>query len=84
MAGKHARLVGKIVLAEWEDSTMPHGWIRGEPETEVLRCKSAGLLMAVSADVVTIAGSWGPEADPQRAGEITIPRRALLSLRELL
>lgn len=77
------RLVGKVVLAEWQDSTMPHGWIKGEPETSVLRCKSAGLLMAATADVVTIAGSWVPEGDPQRAGEITIPRRALVSLRVL-
>lgn len=76
-------LVGKIVLAEWLDSTMPQGWIRDEPETKALRCKSAGRLMVVSDEVVTIAGSWGPEDDPQRAGEITIPRSALVSLRAL-
>ena len=76
-------LVGKIVLAEWVDSTMPHGWNQGEPKSEALRCKSAGLLMVANRDVVTIAGSWGPEDDPQRAGEITIPAKALVSLREL-
>lgn len=76
-------LVGKIVLAEWLNSTMPHGWIRDEPETQALRCKSAGRLMVSSDEVVTIDGSWGPEDNPQRAGEITIPRSALVSLRAL-
>lgn len=76
-------LVGQVVLAEWQDSTMPHGWTRDDPETRALRCKSAGLLMVANSEVVTIAGTWGPEDDPQRAGEITIPRRALVSLRAL-
>ena len=77
------KLIGKVVMAEWVDSTMPHGWTKDEPETVALRCKSAGLLMVANADVVTIAGSWGAEESPQRAGEITIPAKALLSLRAL-
>lgn len=76
-------MVGRIVLAEWVDSTMPHGWNSGEPESRALRCHSAGRLMVANREVVTIAGTWGPEDDPQRAGEITIPVRSLLSLREL-
>lgn len=77
-------LVGQIVLAEWLDSSRSEGWTREPPETaDDLRCFSAGRLIAVAAGAVTIAGHWTDEAHPQRSGAMTIPNRALISLRAL-
>lgn len=84
MAGKLSRLVGQTVLAEWLDSSRSDGWTRERPETaDDLRCFSAGRLICVDSGTVTIAGHWTDEANPQRSGSMTIPRRALVSLRAL-
>lgn len=78
------RLVGKVVLAEWLDSSRSDGWTRSQPETaDDLRCFSAGRLIECTTGSVTIAGHWTAEDSPQRAGSMTIPTRALLSLRAL-
>ncbi len=77
-------LVGQVVLAEWLDSSRSDGWTREKPETAAdLRCFSAGRLIGADSQVVTIAGHWTDEANPQRAGSMTIPSRALVSLRAL-
>ncbi|PSD33789.1 hypothetical protein C7E17_00175 [Stenotrophomonas maltophilia] len=77
-------LVGQIVLAEWLDSSRSDGWTRETPETaDDLRCFSAGRLISAASGAVTIAGHWTNEANPQRSGEMTIPSRALVSLRAL-
>jgi hypothetical protein len=77
-------LVGQIVLAEWLDSSRSDGWTRDEPESvESLRCFSAGRLICKSTGAVTIAGHWTDEESPQRSGSMTIPTKALVSLRAL-
>lgn len=82
-APKTSKLVGRIVLAEWLDSGRSDGWHRDDPLEQAHACRSAGLLIAATRDVVTIAGHWTIEADRQRCGEMTIPTRALVSLRAL-
>lgn len=77
-------LIGQIVLAEWLDSSRSDGWTREAPETaDDLRCFSAGRLVAAESGAVTIAGHWTDEVHPQRSGAMTIPSRALISLRAL-
>lgn len=75
---------GTLVYAEWLDSSRSDGWTREEPEdVAVLRCFSAGRLIKTTKETVTIAGHWTEEKDVQRAGSMTIPRKALLSMRAL-
>ena len=78
------KLVGKVVQAEWLDSSRSDGWTREAPETaQALRCFSAGRLIEAKDGAVTIAGHWTDEQKPQRAGSMTIPSCALVSLRAL-
>ncbi len=83
MSDPFAELVGRVVLAEWLDSHHIAGWTLDAPATEPLVCLSAGRLTHVGEEAVTIAGHWSAEPCPQRNGEMTIPRRALVSLRAL-
>jgi len=82
---KEARkLVGRLVFAEWLDSSRSDGWTRAKPESvAALACCSAGRLIEYTPGSVTIAGHWTVEESPQRAGSMTIPTRALVSLRAL-
>ncbi len=77
------KLVGKVVLAQWLDSSRSDSWHRDAPLAQAHTCMSAGLLIHASKDAVTIAGHWTTEVDRQRCGEMTIPTRALVSLRAL-
>lgn len=78
------KLVGRLVLAEWLDSSRSDGWTRAKPESvAALACCSAGRLIEYTNGSVTIAGHWTVEETPQRAGSMTIPTRALVSLRAL-
>lgn len=76
-------LIGCEVRAVWEDSHYVPGWHTAEPATQPVRCVSLGRLVYAGPEAVTIAGHWTEEGEPQRCGEMTIPRKALVSLRAL-
>ncbi|ASE52237.1 MULTISPECIES: hypothetical protein [Stenotrophomonas maltophilia group] len=79
----HQALVGRVVLADWVDSHRADGWHHGDVDASPLACRSAGLLVAASAEAVVVAGSWSREKEPQRCGAMTIPTKALIALRAL-
>lgn len=73
----------RLVLIEWLDSQRTDGWHTDKPATKPLRCLSAGWLMYDGKEAKTIAAHISDEESPQRSGEMTIPARAILSIRDL-
>jgi len=77
-------LLGKVVFVCWVDSSREEGWTRQAAETlDDLRCCSIGRVFADDGKVLTLAGHWTDEENPQRCGGISIPRAAVVSLREV-
>ena len=72
-----------MVLIEWLDSHQKAGWHTEEPEREGLRCGSVGWLVYEGSEAVTVAAHMTWEEEPQRSGEMTIPRCAVVSIRDL-
>lgn len=76
-------MIPKLVYVEWHDSHYFPGWHYGEPETEPKVCHSVGYLLFDGPRAVTIACTVTSEAEPQRMGEVTIPREAITAMRRL-
>jgi hypothetical protein len=75
----------RLVLVEWLDSRRGEGWTRLEDlpaDLQAVRCKSAGWIIAEDDSSVTLAGHLGDNPE-QCCGDITIPSRAILSIRLL-
>ncbi len=70
----------ELVLVEWEDSQYVSGWHTEEPCKEPLLCNSVGWLVYDGDKVVTIAAHITDEETPQRSGEMTIPKGAIVRL----
>jgi hypothetical protein len=84
-AAWHARVGAKrdLVFVEWLDSRRGEGWVRlAEMESSVTRCKSVGWIVARDSDSVTLASHMGENPD-QCCGDITIPKKAILTLIQL-
>lgn len=77
----------KLVLIEWLDSHRFDGWHTDKPATKPLRCTSVGWLVYDGKDdgkdAKTVAPHMSDEEPAQRCGEMTIPARAILRIREL-
>jgi hypothetical protein len=71
----------KPVAVEWVDSHCRSGWCRGEVEAHQLRCQSLGWVVAETRDVLVLAANITDEDEPQRCGEMTIPKTAILNLK---
>jgi hypothetical protein len=68
----------KLVLIEWLDSRRGEGWVRLEElESDVVKCRSVGWIVAKNAESVTLAGHLGENPD-QCCGDLTIPNRAVI------
>lgn len=73
----------KLVLIEWLDSHHSPRWTTDPPSTEPLLCRSVGWLTHDGKDAKTLAPHITDEDTPQRAGEMTIPTRAIVKIRRL-
>ena len=73
----------QLVLIEWYDSHYIPGWHREPPMQKPLVCKSVGWLLYESKEAMTIASHITQEDDPQRSGEMTIPRGAIVKVTKL-
>jgi|GEM_PF-3065853 len=77
-------LLGRVVSVQWVDSSREEGWTRQAPETlKDLRCQSVGRVFAFEEGVLTLAGHWTLEENPQRCGGMAIPAKAISTLRVL-
>jgi hypothetical protein len=74
-----------FALIEWHDSHHQSAWTRENPETEPIKCFSLGWIMFEGDRAVTIAPhlAYDDDCECQRAGEMTIPRAAILSIKKL-
>lgn len=69
-----------LVFVEWLDSRRGEGWVRlAELESGVTHCRSVGWIIAKDSDSVTLASHIG-ENPEQCCGDITIPKKAILTL----
>jgi hypothetical protein len=72
-----------LVLVEWLDSRRGEGWVRlDELEGAVINCRSVGWILAKDKTSLTLAGHLGTNPD-QCCGDLTIPQRAILSVKSL-
>jgi hypothetical protein len=77
----------RVVCVRWLDSRQSDGWSfrskMGELEIPVIT--SYGVLIDENEQAVRIGPHYGPEkdGDPQYCGTMTIPRCAILGLREI-
>ncbi len=78
-----AALSFDLVMVEWLDSRRGEGWVRlNELDATATKCRSVGWVVAKSDDSLTLAGHLGEDPD-QCCGDLTIPQRAISSVRHL-
>lgn len=73
----------KPVLVEWEDSHHRAGWTTDAPEAVPLVVHSMGWLVANTKEAVVICANMSQESEPQRCGDMTIPRRCIIRIRDI-
>jgi hypothetical protein len=73
-----------LVMVEWLDSRRGEGWVRlDELDGTVTNCRSVGWVLAKDKTSLTLAGHLGTNPD-QCCGDLTIPQRAILSIKSLM
>ena len=75
--------MSRLVLIEWLDSHYVPGWHTDAPEEKPLLCRSVGWLIHDGEEAKVIASHVTNENPPQRNGEMTIPTRAVVQMKEL-
>jgi len=80
----------KLVMVEWVDSHGSEGWCaldRLAENNQILNCKSVGWVIAESKKAITICPHLSGDDDENvrtcGRGELTIPRVAVLAIRNL-
>ncbi len=83
----HHRLVRNLrfraVMVKWTDSHYRPGWDNGQVVADELVCNSLGWLVSKTKHVIVIASHITDENDSQRCGQMTIPRKSILSMNYL-
>ena len=78
------RMTPPLVLIEWEDSCQRYGWTRDPVEpAKPLVCHSVGWLVSSTKAAKTITANISVEDEGQRCGDMTIPNKAIISIRKL-
>lgn len=73
---------GKMVLIEWVDSNVCHGWIpEGANNGVIAHCRIVGILIMEDATKVVVA--LGDSDCGSVLETITIPRECIISIKEL-
>ena len=70
-------------LIIWLDSHCVAGWHTDEPATAPLTCRSVGWVIDENETAVVLAPHITEEPLPQRLGEITIPKVAIVARKVL-
>ncbi len=73
----------KLVLIEWLASHIAPRRSTDEPSTEPVVCRSVGWLVHDGKRAKTISPHMTDEAEPQRAGEMTIPSGAVIRVKRI-
>ena len=73
----------RAVMVKWTDSHYRPGWDNGEVVADELICNSLGWLVSKTKHVIVIASHITDENDSQRCGQMTIPRKSILSMKYL-
>ena len=74
---------GKLVLVEWLDSHYRAGWTTDAPDPKPLKCVSVGWLVSKTKRGIVVAPHITREDTQQRAGEMTIPRAAIVRIQRI-
>ena len=74
--------MSKIVLVEWEDSNVIHGWQHGEDVVnQLVHCRTVGIVQFEDDHIMTVAmgdSDCGSVLEP-----ITIPKGCITKIKEL-
>ncbi len=71
----------RIVLIEWEDSNVTHGWIPRECEDILAKCQSVGFVVTEDKHKITI--TLGESEFDTTMERLTIPRACIKSIKEM-
>ncbi len=72
----------KLVLVEWQDSNVMHGWMHNECANEgIAHCRIVGILQSEDADKVVVA--FGDSDYGMVLETVTIPKACIIRIREL-
>jgi len=74
---------GNLVLVEWLDSHYRAGWTTDAPDAKPLKCVSVGWIGRKTKRGIVLAPHITCEDKPQRAGEMTIPRAAIVRIKRI-
>lgn len=72
-----------LVLVKWLDSHRGDGWRSEPPDTDTCTVNSVGWLTAKSKHAIVISPHMTTDTPPQRCGEMTIPRCAVVSIKKI-
>lgn len=72
----------KIVLVEWQDSNVTHGWRLNDCiGDDIAHCRTVGFLMVDNDTKITVA--FGDSDCGSVMETVTIPKTAVIRIREL-
>ncbi len=71
----------RIVLIDWEDSNVSHGWIPTEEPDELAQCQTVGFV--VSEDKRKITVTLGNSNYGTTMERLTIPKVCIQSIKEM-
>ena len=72
----------KIVLIEWNDSNVSHGWIpKSQKDDNLAHCRTVGFVVSEDDDKLTV--TLGESDSDNTMERLTIAKSSITSLREL-
>jgi hypothetical protein len=71
----------RVVLIDWEDSNVTHGWIPIEEQDELARCQTVGFVVREDTQKITV--TLGNSNYNNTMERLTIPKPCIKSIREL-
>jgi hypothetical protein len=72
-----------LIAVQWLDSHYRPGWTTESAAESAVTCYSVGWLIRDGKESLTLAASITDESCPQRCGEMTIPRVAVIRIDKL-
>lgn len=76
------KALNKLVLVEWQDSNVMHGWMHNECASEgVAHCRIVGILQ--SEDDTKVVVAFGDSDSSMVLETVTIPKACVTRIREL-
>ena len=73
----------RAVMVNWTDSHYRPGWDNGDVVADASVCNSLSWLVCKTKHVIVITSHITDENDPQRCGQMTIPKKSIILMHYL-